>query len=590
MAVSAVIEINGVAGSRSDIDHGDLVTFTNQDDTDVLSWQWTLLSRPASSAAVLVNPTSAICTLTADVAGSYLVKLTVVAADPLDNDEDQRVASVRTARAEIRLPAFGEELEAGGRGWEENLNEDLQKISDVFGCGSVHLAVNATGGDLEPGMAVRFTSHTLVGGGQSLPRLLLAQREDPDGVIHGIVLFGKGGPADVAVAHGGQVYVITEGLAFGFVLGTVGVDEGKGVSIGIVPGELEVDANERFIGELVTAGADAAIMVKATRFVRTETYRFTLSGPLDAGIPPFTFDGVRVLPFPAYLVGVIMYRSDPGSAGETRCDVLKNGVSIFALDEDKPAVEPGDTAPVFLEIGEEFDLADIAQVELESAEDDAVDVTVQLVFRTYSQAWLGFVPPEPPPFVPWLRTSGGNVQILFDEPGHTGYFRFDGTVIIGAVDSAEEGVVNASIPGFGALPGALGTEYGTEADPALYMKTNAIGGSLCLFLSDSMENGICYNEIEARFEFIIGDQLAGFISAAGVAPGDLSAADISVLYDEDVSEAYYEHVADGTNTLHFTLDGSARIVLDTVNNVLEFYINDALEGVLNAIGWATEGA
>jgi hypothetical protein len=43
---------------------------------DTLSYQWTLTTRPNTSVAALVNPTTAGPTFTADVAGFYVATLT----------------------------------------------------------------------------------------------------------------------------------------------------------------------------------------------------------------------------------------------------------------------------------------------------------------------------------------------------------------------------------------------------------------------------------------------------------------------------------------------------------------------------------
>lgn len=69
------------AGANRSIGVGDTVTLdgrgSNDADTDRLTYAWSLRSRPASSSASLLNPTSARPTLTADVAGNYVASLVV---------------------------------------------------------------------------------------------------------------------------------------------------------------------------------------------------------------------------------------------------------------------------------------------------------------------------------------------------------------------------------------------------------------------------------------------------------------------------------------------------------------------------------
>jgi hypothetical protein len=67
-------DVSTVVGSTVDLS-GALSSDANASDT--LTYAWTLVSRPAGSAAVPVNPSSATATLTPDVPGIYVVELVV---------------------------------------------------------------------------------------------------------------------------------------------------------------------------------------------------------------------------------------------------------------------------------------------------------------------------------------------------------------------------------------------------------------------------------------------------------------------------------------------------------------------------------
>lgn len=112
----------GVAGrSRSDLDLGAVVTLTNNDDSGAVQWLWEVLDKPLGSAATLTGDTTASCTFTPDVAGSYFLRLTVNGGSV-----DQVIAACVTSNLRARKLAFNEQLEfdPGGSaiGWAEELS------------------------------------------------------------------------------------------------------------------------------------------------------------------------------------------------------------------------------------------------------------------------------------------------------------------------------------------------------------------------------------------------------------------------------------------------------------------------------------
>lgn len=126
---TALIKINGTAGSREDLSLDTLVTLTNNDDTGVDSWLWELLDKPPGSSASLNTPTSATATFTPDVVGSYLIRLTVSESAILDSNT--AVGAVLTEKYQLRIPAAGETTEfSTTAGWHEALYSGLKSIDD----------------------------------------------------------------------------------------------------------------------------------------------------------------------------------------------------------------------------------------------------------------------------------------------------------------------------------------------------------------------------------------------------------------------------------------------------------------------------
>ncbi len=135
---TALIKIDAVVGSDTDLELGNQITFSNDNDTGVSSWQWTLEDQPAASSATLDTPTASTTTFTPDVEGTYLVSLNVNTGE----DTDQIDAAVRTLRARIRVPAAGERTEEDAtRGWAVSRNRDLFRLNRLLQAGGVQVGL-----------------------------------------------------------------------------------------------------------------------------------------------------------------------------------------------------------------------------------------------------------------------------------------------------------------------------------------------------------------------------------------------------------------------------------------------------------------
>lgn len=128
---SAAIKINGVIGSRDDLVLSTLVTLTNNDDTGVISWVWSFISKPPGSTATIASASSPTATFIPDVVGSYLIRLIV--SDGLVNYSDRVIGAIVTSNLGIRIPAAYEETEFDTtNGWAGALYTTFTSIdSDV---------------------------------------------------------------------------------------------------------------------------------------------------------------------------------------------------------------------------------------------------------------------------------------------------------------------------------------------------------------------------------------------------------------------------------------------------------------------------
>lgn len=130
-AASIQIAQSGALGapglSRKDLVLAQPVTLSNASNAGVRAWRWTMVDRPTGSTAVLSNPLAAQATFTPDVAGSYLIQLTV--NEGRSGEVQRRIAAVLDEDG-FRYPAAGEDDEANwdsnARGWWPDLEAILR--------------------------------------------------------------------------------------------------------------------------------------------------------------------------------------------------------------------------------------------------------------------------------------------------------------------------------------------------------------------------------------------------------------------------------------------------------------------------------
>ncbi len=144
MATRAQITIDGVAGSNDDAALNVQVQLGNNGLGAESAWAWAVLDQPAGATDVLTNPAIADPKFTPTREGSYLLEL-VVNAGLADEKTDRVLLGVRHLRTRMRIPAAGEEIEAGARGWQGELERTLRMVDQATD-GVVLVAVTAAAG------------------------------------------------------------------------------------------------------------------------------------------------------------------------------------------------------------------------------------------------------------------------------------------------------------------------------------------------------------------------------------------------------------------------------------------------------------
>lgn len=124
--MAASITINGVPGPLLTANAGDTITVNDVGGT-ATTWAWALASIPPGSTAVLLAPTAQTTTFVVDVEGTYLVQLIVDDTLPTESFATTIVAIPSQTSAQ-RVPAVGETVESGVRGWDTGAGSYLRLL------------------------------------------------------------------------------------------------------------------------------------------------------------------------------------------------------------------------------------------------------------------------------------------------------------------------------------------------------------------------------------------------------------------------------------------------------------------------------
>lgn len=216
---AALIHLNAAPGPLESIKQGNSVALSNADDTGVSTWEWTLISKPAGSVAVLASTSAPTTSFTADVEGAYLVRLIVNKA--LGDRADARaIARIKTPHLALRLLARDETTETDVvEGWASTLREAFQFLEKGVGLATKKTAVYS-GSLVSAPVALFITgSYTLLNG-DVVPLVSTQTTEGTGKVFFGIYddqLVSIGGGDVVKVVTGGHTSLFTN--PGGFVAG-----------------------------------------------------------------------------------------------------------------------------------------------------------------------------------------------------------------------------------------------------------------------------------------------------------------------------------------------------------------------------------
>lgn len=151
----ALITVNGVAASNTDLPINTLVQLDNTNNGGETTYKWTILDQPPGTADTLSSTTIKNPTFTPNKEGSYLIQ-EIVNEGLSDEQIGYRVCAVRQLKTRTRVPAAGETTQADTNdGWAAHVNESLRLLDSLRadpGIIVAQLGYGATAQDV-----VRFT-------------------------------------------------------------------------------------------------------------------------------------------------------------------------------------------------------------------------------------------------------------------------------------------------------------------------------------------------------------------------------------------------------------------------------------------------
>lgn len=117
---------------------GQVFTLSNFNDTGVLGWRWTLIDKPLGSAAALSAQFTPTTQITPDIAGGYLFRLETFLDAPrtiLDDADEQLIGVAFPPAFDWQIPAAGETIQRGVRGWATPVEYLMRQIRAAMGGG-----------------------------------------------------------------------------------------------------------------------------------------------------------------------------------------------------------------------------------------------------------------------------------------------------------------------------------------------------------------------------------------------------------------------------------------------------------------------
>jgi len=254
----ALITINAVVGSDTDLPINTLVQLDNTNSGGELTYTWTILDQPPGTVDVLSSVSVQNPTFTPKKEGTYLIRL-IVNQGMASEQEDRVVAAVVQLKTLERIPAAGETTEGDSSdGWATAMNAYMRRIDTLLGDPGIFVGVNASGGTLSRGNVLRATASSTIKSGLPGQEVVpgfskalantLAQVDEPLVVCEGTLSGGS------SVANGALMKVRFLGRYAGNTGGVAAVGDPVYVSD---TGTMSLTAGtvRRKVGSAMTAGA-----------------------------------------------------------------------------------------------------------------------------------------------------------------------------------------------------------------------------------------------------------------------------------------------------------------------------------------------
>ena len=260
----AVVTVNAVVGSNTNLTINTLVQLDNLNIGGELTYAWSILDQPAGTTDNLSSSVASNPTFTPKKEGSYLIRLLVNQGLPTEQ-ENRVVCAVKQLKTLQRIPASGETTEADAQdGWAAASNAMLQQMDALLSDPGIIVGVNASGGNLTRGTIVRCTAASVIKstlpGQETVPGFTLSTSATLAEVDE-LLCIVEGTPAGVAT-------VATLGLMKVRYIGRIAAQAiaGGAVAVGDViyvndAGALSSVAGtvRRRVGSAMTAGATADV-------------------------------------------------------------------------------------------------------------------------------------------------------------------------------------------------------------------------------------------------------------------------------------------------------------------------------------------
>jgi len=400
---TAKILINGAAGSNVGITLGSTVQLSNEDNSGVLTPEWSMLSVPPGSSASISNPAASAPTFIADVAGSYLIKLDVNDGESVH----QEIAAALGERTDVRIPAYTETMEFGGQGWAASRYADLMKIDRILASGSPVVCKNGTGSVIASKKILEVDSVVIPASGAPIPTIRLASDGSEIIGIYGICMGGIDGLQ--SVNDGDNLILVSMGPAL---MDTSSFAVGGTIYVGD-SGEPS-DSGSVALAVVLVSGVNGVVWVNPQvpgpsgdgGFPPVADGglwpRFMLYGaPLDIYPLHVGIDGKYPIPEAGNVRWMYAIRNTAGASGETLVNAYLNGSPLLSGDDRISFVNyDGDESVKYCMINEDCSAGDILEVRLEGVEaGGAEDLYVVFLVQTpVPPARFGYSAPLIGPF------------------------------------------------------------------------------------------------------------------------------------------------------------------------------------------------